>query len=57
MFVMISIEKRNAARDKNGQFIFKNLAFVRTAELGSFTKAAEDLHYAQVLGQQNDRRS
>lgn len=44
---MISIEKRNAARDKNGQFIFKNLAFVRTAELGSFTKAAEDLHYAQ----------
>ena len=44
---MISIEKRNAARNKNGQFIFKNLAFVRTAELGSFTKAAEDLHYAQ----------
>ena len=27
--------------------LLKYLAFVRTVERGSFTKAAEDLHYAQ----------
>ena len=41
---MDTIEKRNDTVDNN---LLKYLAFMRTVEAGSFTKAAEELNYAQ----------
>lgn len=38
------IEKRNTTMDNN---ILKYLAFIKTVDKGSFTKAAEELNYAQ----------
>ena len=41
---MIYIEKRNDSMERN---LAKYQAFLKTVESGSFTKAAEELHYAQ----------
>lgn len=42
---MLYIEKRNASAMEN--HLLKYLAFVRTVDTGSFTRAAESLNYAQ----------
>lgn len=42
--MIVYIEKRNISMDNN---LLKYLAFVKTVEKGSFTKAAEELNYAQ----------
>lgn len=47
MFVMVIITNSNVLEIKMDMNILKYMAFVRTVEYGSFTKAAEILNYSQ----------